>query len=100
MEIIISGRRVEVTATIREYAQKKVAKLPRYFDRVTAIEVVLDKAHEQFEVEVIVEAEHHSPFLAKTSGEDLYGCLDQSVDKLERQLTDHKEQLRNRKHKT
>lgn len=98
MEIKFSGRRVETTDAIKEYASSKVSKLPRYFDRVQSIEVILDKVHQNFTVEVIVNAEHHDPFIAKITGGDLYACIDESVDKLERQLTDHKEKLRNRKH--
>jgi putative sigma-54 modulation protein len=53
-----------------------------------------------FEAEIIVDAEHHEDFVAKASGPDLYACVDSAVDKLERQLTDHKERLRQRKGKT
>lgn|SRR5690606_19645534 len=98
MEIRVSGRRVEVTDAIKQYATSKVAKLPRYFDRVQAIEVVVDKVHQEFVAEVMVDVEHRTPFIAKITGDDLYACIDQAVDKLERQLTDHKEKLRNRKH--
>ena len=99
MEIIVTGRHIEVTPAIREYASRKVAKLPRYFDRIHLIEVVIDKHdHHGFKVEVIVKSEHVDPFVAHTSGDDLYACIDQVTDKLERQLTDHKERLRNRKH--
>ena len=44
------------------------------------------------------DVERHKPFVAKQQGEDLYACIDDVTDKLERQLTDHKERLRNRKH--
>jgi len=100
MEIIVTGRRsFEITPAIRDYAESKVDKLPRYFDRVSAIEVVADKMeHDRFQVEIIVDAEHAKDFVAKVDGQDLYGCIDRAVDKLERQLTDHKEKLRNHKH--
>lgn len=101
MEITVSGRHLEITPAIRTYATEKVGKLPRYFDRITMISVVAGKQdNHTFEVEIIVEAEHHDPFVARTSGPDLYACVDMVVDKLERQLTDHKERLRQRKGKT
>jgi ribosome-associated translation inhibitor RaiA len=37
-------------------------------------------------------------FIAHHDQGDAYACIDGCVDKLERQLTDHKEKLRNRKH--
>ena len=48
-------------------------------------------------VEMIVNADHHK-FVAHCSDSDAYGCIDAVVHKLERQLTDHKERHRNRKH--
>ena len=99
MEISISGRQIEITDPIRDYTEKRVGKLSRYYDRVRSIEVVADKSDRHgFEVETIVHVDQHEPFVAKNQDDDLYACIDQVVEKLERQLTDHKEKLRNRKH--
>lgn len=98
MEITVTGRHIEVTEPIRNYAVEKVGKLPRYFDRILEIDVVVDRhdSHE-FSVEIIVDVEHANDFVGKSIGDDLYGCIDSAVDKLERQLTDHKEKLRRHK---
>lgn len=99
METIVTGKHLEVTDAIREYAQSKASKLPRYFDRVQLIEVMVEKAQrQQYEVQVIVHAEHHEPFVARDREEDLYACIDVTCDKMERQLADFKKKLRNRKH--
>ena len=99
MEIKVSGRQIEVTPAIREHASEKLMKLPRFFDRIQEMSVVVSKADgNTHAVEIMVEAEHTDPFLASESGPDLYGCIDEAVRKLERQLSDHKDRLRNRKH--
>ncbi len=100
MQITVSGKHIEMTPAIKQYATEKVAKLPRYYDRIQEIDVVAGKIDNArtYEVEVIVKVERSDPFVAKTSGSDLYACVDETVDKLERQLTDHKGKLRNRKH--
>lgn len=99
MEIIVTGRHIEVTDAIRAYAESKVSKLPRYFDRVQSIEVLVAKAErQQYEVQLIVHAEHHEPFVGRDREADLYACIDLVCDKMERQLTDFKKKLRNRKH--
>lgn len=100
MEINVIGRHFEITPAIRDYADQKANKLRRYYDRIKSIEVVAHRAehYNHYEVEVIVQVERAAPLIVKVSGEDLYACVDESVGKLERKLTDHKEKLRNRKH--
>lgn len=98
MEIIVTGRHMDITPAIREFATEKASKLPRYFDRVQSIEVIAQKFEGRHELEMIVHADKTDPFICKTTGPDLYACIDEAVDKLERQLSDHKTKLRNRKH--
>ncbi len=98
MEFKIAGRHIDITPPIREYAQKKTQKLHRYYDRIQEISVVVSQADSAFDVEVIVEIEHQKPVVGRQHGSDVYACIDQVVDKVERQLTDVKEKLRNHKH--
>ncbi len=99
MDIVVSGKHVDVTEPIRAYAMGKVDRFPKFFDRVTEIEVLLDKHdNHSFEVEMIVKAERTDPFVATASNDDLYAAIDDTTSKIERQLHDHKEKLRNRKH--
>lgn len=98
MEITVSGRHMEITEAIHAYATDKVSKLTRYYDRIPSIEVVIDKGGQVHELEVVVHVERSDPYIVKISGTDVYACLDEAVEKLERKLTDHKEKRRNRKH--
>ncbi len=98
MEVTVTGRHMDITEAIRAYASEKAGRLPRYYDRIQAVDVVADKLDPGFAVEMRVTADHHEPFIAKTEGTDLYACIDATHDKLERQLVDHKDKLRNRKH--
>ncbi len=99
MDITVSSKHLEVTEAIKAYVLEKVAKLPRYFDKVTQIEALFDKNNKHdYEVELIVRAEMHGPFVCTVHGPDLYHAVAECVNKIERMLTDHKEKLRNRKH--
>ena len=99
MEVTVSGRHIDVTAPIRAYAVKRLGKLSRYYDRVMAAEVVIDKADpHRFDVEVRIKAELGDPFVVRVVGEDVYAALDDAEKKLERKLTAFKEKRRNRKH--
>ena len=101
MNITISGRHLEVTPAMHSHAQEKAGKLPKYYDAIQEIEIILDGTNgKSRKVEMIVHAEHKNMFVATAEGEDLYGCIDQVSHNLQRQLTDHKERFRNRKHTT
>jgi putative sigma-54 modulation protein len=85
---------VEVTDEVRRYIQDKAAKLPRYYDRIHAVEVILDHESEQFRAEMIVHADRRHTFVVRESGPDTFALVDALVDRLERQLTKHKEKRR------
>ena len=100
MDVKVTGRHVEITDAIREYAITRTAKLPKYFDRVKGVDVIADKKDRTYDVEIRVQADRHEPFIAQVAGKDLYACIDTAIDKLERQLTDHKGKIRDHKGRT
>lgn len=98
MIVTVSSRHMDVTQPLKTYAEEKASKLNKYYDRIQEIEVVLEAGKDSARVEMIVNAEHKNTFVAQHDQGDAYACIDGCVHKLERQLTDHKERIRNRKH--
>lgn len=98
MQILVSGRHLEIEDSLKEYARDKVQKLTKFYDRIQSIEVVYDHEAGKPSVEVIVNTEPKNTFVGHEMGEDMFAVTDTVVDKLERQLTRHKEKHRNRKH--
>jgi putative sigma-54 modulation protein len=96
--ITVTGRHMEVTPPLKAYAEQKASKLTKYYDLIQAVEVVLDAGKDETSVEMIVDAEHKNTFIAHQNGADAYACIDGCMHKLERQLTEHKQKFRNRKH--
>jgi len=101
MRIEVTGRRLEITDAILEYAETKCQKLLKFYDGVQEIEVVLDQErrdhHEEFTAELIVDVVKHDPIIAKAEAPDVYASIDKASDKAARQLTDFKEKLRDNK---
>ncbi|CDQ19218.1 SSU ribosomal protein S30P /sigma 54 modulation protein [Halobacillus karajensis] len=93
----IRGENLEVTDSIKEYVEKKVSKLERYFDTPPSSEVHVNLSvyNDEQTIEVTIPMknlllraeEHHT---------DLYAAIDLVVDKLERQIRKHKTKV-NRK---
>jgi putative sigma-54 modulation protein len=96
--ITVSGRHMEVTTALKSYADQKAGKLGKYYDLIREIEVIFDAGKDATAVEMIVHAEHKNTFIAKHSDGDAYACIDGCMHKLERQITEHKDKFRNRKH--
>ena len=100
MEIKISSKHMDLTAAIEEYASTKAEKFTRYFDRVQQVTIVIDKTKNGYTVEILTDVERHNAFISTSTHEDLYACIDLSIDRSVRQLKDHKSKLRDNKHHT
>lgn len=101
METKISGRNMDLTDANVAYGEKKLAKLPKYFDRVQQLEMLVEKRKDDYHVEILADVEHHKgPFVANAADIDLYAAMDGVTDKAIRQLKEHKDRLRDHKHQT
>ena len=96
----ISGKHISITDAIRAHAEEKTGKLPRYYNGINQVEVVVDGSDggNNVSVEIIARGEHSNIFVATDAGEDAYQCIDLAVHKLERQLRRKKTKERDNKH--
>jgi len=90
MQIRFSGKHMEVTPALREYATTKLQKLERFFTHVQDVHVVESITRNQHIVEVTLNADG-TVIRAEERSEDMYASIDLVADKLERQLKKFKE---------
>ncbi len=91
MLFTISGKHIEITQALKQYAEEKTSKLPKYYNNINQVEVIIDgSGKDNPQVEIIARAEHSKIFIANESGKDAYQCIDAAVHKLERQITKEK----------
>lgn len=101
MLFTISGKHIEITEAIKKHAEEKTSKLPKYYNSINQVEVIIDGGQGgSSSVEVIARAEHSKIFVGTETGEDAYRCIDMAVHKLERQLRRAKSKERDNKHTT
>lgn len=99
MIVTVTGKHIEITDAIRAHVDDKASKLPRYFDSVMQVGVVIEgNAGVMQSVEAIVSVEHRDDVIAREIGTDVYTCIDMVMHKLERQLRKLKEKQRDNKH--
>ncbi|HYK74759.1 MAG TPA: ribosome-associated translation inhibitor RaiA [Pseudoneobacillus sp.] len=98
MNYAIRGENIEVTPAIREYVEKKISKLDRYFTETPEANVHVNlKVYQdkKAKVEVTIPLPH-LVLRAEESNDDMYAGIDLISDKLERQIRKHKTKV-NRK---
>lgn len=99
MLFTISGKHIEITEAIRKHAEEKTAKLPKYYNNINHVEVIIDGNQGiGINVEVIARAEHSKVFIGTEMGTDAYRCIDMAVHKIESQLRRVKSKERDNKH--
>ena len=98
MELTVTGRHLQITESMKQHAEEKAARLSHHYDRIESASVILDHESVTFKVEMVVRTNHKHVFVAHAQGEDFYKAYDVALDKMQRQLTRHKERHRNRKH--
>lgn len=98
MNFNIRGENIEVTPAIREYVEKKISKLERYFSETPDANVNVNlKTYNDKTAKVEVTIPMSQLVLrAEEDHLDMYAAIDLIVDKLERQIRKHKTKV-NRK---
>jgi putative sigma-54 modulation protein len=91
VRIEFKGRHDHITERMQEHATKKLARLGRFEDSLTRVDVVADHAHENPEVELIAHLTKGAPLIARGHGTSFSGTMDLLVDKMEAQLRKQKE---------
>jgi putative sigma-54 modulation protein len=95
MRLQVKGKNVEVTPSIREYAERKLAKLGKRLAEQTQVEVELsEQRNPSIAASQVAEATVFTkgPTLrAREASPDMKASIDQLVDKLERQVQRYRE---------
>lgn len=97
MNLSISGRHLEITPAIREYATTKMARIGRHFDNVIDTQVMLSVEKLQHTAEVTVRLPGKDIHCGARD-ENLYASIDLLADKIDRQVIKYKTKLQNRAH--
>lgn len=92
METTIFAKNLDLTPALRAHAEKKLAKLDRYFEAPLSAQVVMEIERGRHIVEVTVPVGGWI-LRGEDATEDMYTSVDRVVDKLERQIHKYKTRL-------
>ena len=85
MNITISGKDVKATEAIKEYVDKKMERLERYFGEDFDVSLTIKTEREEQIAEMSVKAKVDT-YRAVTAHKDLYASIDKNIDILEGQI--------------
>lgn len=95
MEITVRGKQLDVTQSLRDYAEKRVGKLEKFFDMPLSVQVTLSVQKDQHTVEITMPIGNVVLRGEVTSG-DMYSSIDLVVDKMEKQIEKYKTRITKR----
>lgn len=100
MKYNIRGQHIEVTEALRDFVEKKLSRLEKYFEApiTSEISVTLHAIKGKHSVEVTIPLQG-VVLRAEEKSDDMYASIDEVVDKLERQIRKFKTKV-NRKFRT
>lgn len=89
MQIRLSGHHATISDKLKEYVDKRFAKLERHFDHITQVHVIVTKQKHGYHAEATVHASHTELF-ADAYAPEPFAAIDALRDKLDRQVLKYK----------
>jgi putative sigma-54 modulation protein len=96
MNLTTTARHFEMTPSLRDYAEKKILRLKRFFDSILNVHITFEVEKHRHICEVRLHLEG-ADFLAKEESEDMYSSIDLVYEKLEKQVKKHKQKVKSHK---
>ena len=93
MQLNLSGHHVEVTPSMRAYAEKRLERIMRHFERVIDVHMVMSVEKNEHKAEATLHVRGND-IHAIASDSNMYRAIDALADKLDRSVLRHKEKRR------
>jgi len=95
MAITVRGKNIDVTPALRDYVEKRIGKITKYFNNLGEITVVLAVSKGRHSVEVTVPV-NGILLRGEEVTTDMYTSIDLVIEKLEKQIEKYKTKLSRR----
>jgi ribosomal subunit interface protein len=98
MDIRVSGHQVDTGAAFEAHAQQRLALIvDKYFSRALSSQVTLGKApHGGFRCDIVTHVAQGLILKGSSIAQDAHQALDQSAEKIDRQLSRYKRRIKDR----
>ncbi len=95
MKTTIVARKMDLTAGLKEYVEKKLAKLDKFFDDDAEAKVTMSVEKTRQKIEATIHS-HNTIYRVEQVTSDMYVTMDKVIDDMERQIRKNKTRLEKR----
>ena len=103
MDIQLTARNIEITPHLQEYVDKKISKLDRYLPSINEARVDLrvenTRSNSHSQVAQLTIWIGKTVLRAEERASDMFSAIDQTVDKMQRQISRFNKRRQNRRHR-
>jgi len=93
MKVAVIGKNIEVTDALREYAEKKIAKITKFFEKSPiAAQAAMSTQRGKHVVDITIQV-NGLLLRGEEKTNDMYVSIDGAVDKIERQVRKYKTRI-------
>ncbi len=94
LHITVTGRHLEITEAIRDYARRKIDSLHLDYPRIIEAKVILEvQTHHRHFSEILLFCANHITIECSTTSDDLYAAIDETISKIARRMRKFKTRL-------
>lgn len=94
MDVTFTGKKLSVTAGIKDHIREKLARLEKYSPRLVESHVILKKEKYLYETEITLLASRFYAYGKGASKENIYTAIDQAYARIEKQLKRYREKVK------
>lgn len=93
MNLHISGKNIELTPAMHQYAEEKIGSIEKFEDTIIETRVTIEQTHQHHDAtyHVIVQCHiSHDELYCEATNADAYAAIDEVKDEVIRQIRDRK----------
>lgn len=90
--ISVTGRHVQITDAMRDYAIEKISKIERFSTRLIDVIMTMDIQKLEHRVDITLKFDHIK-IKATAASENMYASIDKAIHKIESQIRRYKEKI-------
>jgi ribosomal subunit interface protein len=97
MKTIVTIPHHEYPARVREFVERKLQALLKYYDRIVSLRALCERQSDVHRVEIVANVGHHATLVVDARADLLDAAVDEACAKMGRVLARHREKLEDRR---